>query len=264
MSSRFVALLLLLAVLSLLTAPSARGQSVVYPDDPGYEKFRRSEKDTLDALQRNPSRAMAFRLLLAQRRLREAQLMISKDKLQLVPGALMDYQEVIQGIISFLGTLPVESNESAGYFQTIEAARLRHQDVLKQLSRRVPADLHPSIEAALASSQQLRLLPLGSPFGEASSTEGSTLVRGSQVFIQEPAAPMERALEEGQPESPIYPAGTTKREILQPPETPQPSTPEDILGHSLRPTETHTRGTRRPGDTHPRPRAREPIRSRDR
>jgi hypothetical protein len=264
MNMRFIVFASLLTVLSLHTVPSASGQSVVYPDDPGYEKFRRSEQDTLDALHRHPSRALAFRLLVAQRRLREAQLMTAKDKYPLVPALLKDYQETIQGITSFLGTLPLRPNESAGYFQTIEVARLRHQEVLKLLSRRVPADLLPSVEAALASSQKLRLLSLDSPLGEAGPTGRSAFSRGSHVSIQEPTAPVAEAQEESQPESPLYPAGTKRREILQPPETPPSSSPDDFLGHRLSPSETHTRGTRRPGDTHPRPRAREPIRHGDR
>ncbi len=186
--------------------------------------------------------------------------MISKNKLQYVPRVLKDYQEAIKGIVSFLESLPLGADGSRGYFQTIEASRLRHQEILKQLARRAPSELTPSVEAALASSQQLRLLPLGSAFGEAGSAEDSDLARGSHVSRQEPEAPQERALEEGQPESPLYPAGTTRREILEPPETPKPTKPEDTLGHRLRPHEIHTRGTRRPDSSHPRPRAREPIR----
>ena len=70
----------------LLNVPFAFGQSLSYPDQPDYEAFRRTEIETLAALitQEDPYRALTFRLLMSQRRLREAQLMVVKEKFQLI------------------------------------------------------------------------------------------------------------------------------------------------------------------------------------
>lgn len=260
-AASFVALLM---GISLGLAPLALGQSVAYPDNPDYVDFRRSEQDTLEAMQNNPSRALTFRLLVAQRRLREAQLMAAKGKFQLVPGLLNDYQETVKSIEAFLETLPFGPGEAAGYYQTIESSRVHHGEVLKQLARRVPSELHPSIEASLASSQRLRLMPVGPSDGEAASPEGAGLTGRGEVSTYGPMAPVEPSVEGGQPERPLYPSGTTEKEYEQAPETSPGYAPEDTLGHRLRPSETHTRGTRRPDDTHPRPRAREPIRGGER
>lgn len=244
-------------------APVAFGQSVAYPDDSAYGDFRQSEQDTLAALQNNPSRALTFRLLMAQRRLREAQLMASKGKFQLLPGLLNDYQETVKAIETFLEELPLGA-QAAGYYQTLESSRVRHQEVLQGLARRAPSELHPSIEASLAASQRLRLMPAGLSNGEPGAPQEAGLTSQGGITTQEYLVPVEPSAEAGQPESPQYPAGATVREFEQPPETPRDYTPDETLGHRLRPSETHTRGTRRPGDTHPRPRAREPIRREER
>ncbi len=258
------ALVILLVGWSLASASHAFGQAMSYPDEPGYEQFRSSERRTLRGLAGGPSRALAFRLLMCQRRLREAQLMIAKGKVQLAAQPLKDYQETVEGITTLLKTSRLEPEELAGYHQSLEAARLHHQELLKRLTKRTAApDLKPSLQAALASSARLRLLGLESPENLSGSPSSATTGR-SRATLLSPVPPTEGALEEHQPVSPLAPAGTSPEEILLPPETPQPRSPEDVLGRRLRPNRPHPRGTRRPDDPHPRPRAREPIRSHER
>lgn len=244
-------------------APASFSQSVTYPDDASYSEFRQSEQDTLAALQNNPSRALTFRLVIAQRRLREAQLMAAKGKFQFLPGLLNDYQATVKSIEAFLAALPL-GVQAAGYYQTMESSRVRHQEVLKDLARTAPAELHPSIEASLASSRRLRLMPVGPSPGESGAPEGAGPANQGRISTQEYLVPVEPSAEAGQPESPQYPAGSTEREYQQPAETAPDYSPDATLGRRLRPSETHTRGTRRPDDSHPRPRAREPIRSEER
>ncbi|MDA2916336.1 hypothetical protein MYX64_05770, partial [Nitrospinae bacterium AH_259_B05_G02_I21] len=111
------ALLLGSLALSVLFAFS---QSLSYPDQPDYEAFRRAELETLATLsQEDPSRALTFRLLMSQRRLREAQLMSVKEKFQLVPPALEAYGEAIQGVMETLQTLPREALTAAGAYWSI-------------------------------------------------------------------------------------------------------------------------------------------------
>ena len=263
MKRRFLPLVALLVGWSCLNTAGALGQSISYPDSPSYEKFRRSELDTLQAISNDPSRALTYRLLISQRRLREAQLMIAKGKLNLVPSLLKDYQETVKGIRDFLNTLPLNSMALAGYYQTVEATRARQEELLKHMAKIVPTDLHPSIEAALAASQQLR------SFSPAALSEGFRSQKASPAgsrpaSLQGPTSRTGTAVTETQPEVPVSPEGVPKYEILQPKETPRPLTPDEALGRRLRPFEPHTRGTRRPNDTQPRPRAREPIRRRDR
>jgi hypothetical protein len=120
--------------------------------------------------------------------------------------------------------------------------------------REVPVDLHPAIESAMATSQQLRVHLVGTLPGEAGSTDaGQTGTR--RATIQEPLSPEEAASAEIQPLQPLYPESATGAEIRQPPKTIRPLTPQE--GRRLRPGETDPRGTRRPGDTSPRPRARD-------
>lgn len=248
-----------LLVLSLAGGTDALAQTVSYPDDPGYEKFRRNEQETLEALQGQPFRNLSFRLLMCQRRLREAQLMIVKGKPEQVPLLLKDYQETVEGVTAFLQDLPVGPEESADYFRAVDLARRRHQEVLNSLARKAPSDLHPPIETALASTQQLRILSMGATGEEVGSSEAG--IGGTRrARIQEPVLPQEPTSGEIERQEPLYPESATRKEILQPPETPRPLTPNERFGHRLRPGEVHPRGTRRRDDSHPRPRAREPER----
>lgn len=259
MNRRVLSFAAVILGLALLEAPLALGQSVSYPDAQDYQQFRRQELDTLQALSKDPSRAITFRLLMAHRRLRESQLMVAKEKLNLVPGLLKDYQETIQGIRDYLQTIPTDLSVSVGYNQTIKETMDRQRALLQTMARRVPTDLHPSIESALEISHKLEVVSIRTPLGQAAPSSGS-LTRTRGTTFQTPIAPEQTGVQAQSPETPLLPPGTTRQEVLEPP-APEPApTPDDTLGRRLRPGETHTRGTRRPDDTHPRPRAREPYR----
>lgn len=239
----------------VLNVPFAFGQSLSYPDQPDYEAFRRTELETLAALtQEDPYRALTFRLLMSQRRLREAQLMVLKEKFQLVPPALEAYGEAIQGVMETLQTLPREALAAVGAYSSIDVTGHRQKELLQTIASRVPQGLNPAVQDALAASQQLLLLTGGGRAQEAGlSTEG--FGRKHSATIQEPLA-SEEALAEEEGISPLSPAASPKVKILQP-AGPPPPTPEQSLGRRLRPFEPRIRGLRRPGTTHPRPRSRE-------
>lgn len=247
----------------VLSASNALGAPLSYPDDPGYEEFRRSEAKTLEALANNPARALSYRLLLAQRRLREAQLMAVKGKYSLVPPTLNAYQDTIQEALENLKELQGDPQRLASLYKTVSGASQSQQGLLKSLAKRIPPELNPSLEEAMATSRQLREVVLGTSSFPGAPTPKGGITGKQSATIKEPLLPKESALEETQPTTPLGPAATSKVKTLQPAVS-QPRTPDDILGHRLRPLETHPRGTRRPGDTHPRPRARDPIRPRDR
>lgn len=240
----------------VLSVPFAFGQSLSYPDQPDYEAFRRTEIETLAALtQEDPYRALTFRLLMSQRRLREAQLMVLKEKFQLVPPTLEAYGEAIQGVMETLQALPREALAAAGAYQSVEATGHRQQELLQTIARRAPQELNPAVEAALAASQQLRLFGEGMTRAPEAGLSTEGFGRKHSATIQEPLA-SEGALAEEEGISPLSPAASPKVKILQP-AAPPPPTPEQSLGRRLRPFEPRIRGLRRPGTTHPRPRSRE-------
>lgn len=200
----------------LLNVPFAFGQSLSYPDQPDYEAFRRTEIETLAALitQEDPYRALTFRLLMSQRRLREAQLMVVKEKFQLVPPALEAYREEIQGVMETLQTLPREALTAAGAYPSIDVTGHSQKELLQTIASRVPQELSPAVQDALAASQQLLLLTGGGRAQEAGlSTEG--FGGKHSATIQEPLA-SEEALEEEEGISPLSPAASPKVKILQP------------------------------------------------
>ncbi|MDA2916808.1 hypothetical protein MYX64_08230, partial [Nitrospinae bacterium AH_259_B05_G02_I21] len=227
-----------------------------YPDQPDYEAFRRTEIETLAALtQEDPYRALTFRLLMSHRRLREVQLMVLKEKFQLVPPALEAYGEAIQRVMENLQTLPREALTAAGAYWSIEVTGHHQMELLQTIASRVPQGLNPAVQDALAASQQLRLFGEGMTRAPEArlSTEG--FGRRHSATIEEPLAP-EEALSEEEGISPLSPAATPKVKILQPAVLP-PRTPDQAFGRRLRPFERRIRGLRRPGSTHPRPRSRE-------
>jgi hypothetical protein len=245
-----------------LAVPSAFGQALSYPDKPDYEAFRRTELETLDSLsQEDPSRALSFRLLMSQRRLREAQLMIVKEKFELVPPALEAYGEAVQGVMEALQTLPEETLIDQGVYQSVEAAGQRQQKIIQNLARPAREGLSQAVEAALAASQQLRLFAEGRIRAPEARPPSEGLGVRRSVTIEEPVTP-EEALAKEEGIEPLSPEATPKVKIL-PPAAPPPRRPEESFGRRLRPFEPETRGLRRPGTTHPRPRARERERRRD-
>ena len=251
---RFVQLTIALLISWLaLNVPFAFGQSLSYPDEAGYEDLRRTEMETLDTLAQDHYRALAFRLLIAQRRLREAQLMIVKEKYHLVPAVLEAYRETIQEAMKTIQKLPISALNSAVYYQSIESIGIHQQELLRNMAQRVPPELDHSIQSSLSESRKLLVPSVWRPVpGARGSTQSLTGKRSAS--IQEPLSPQEGVSEASQPITPLGPAATPRGEFFLPGGESRPLAPEE--NRRLRPGETHPRGTRRPGDTHPRPRAR--------
>lgn len=238
-----------------LGVPFAFSQPLSYPDRPDYEAFRRAELETLAAIsQEDPRRALTFRLLLSQRRLRETQLMVIKQKFDLVPPTLEAYGEAVKGFMEALQTFPRDTLIASGAYQSAGALGHRQQKLIQRIARRIPQELNPAVEAALDASQQLRLITARAVTPQArQSTE--SLGGKHSATIEEPLAP-EEALSEDEGVEPLGPAATPKEKFLQP-AGPPPRRPEQSLGRRLRDFEPRVRGTRRPETTHPRPRSRE-------
>jgi hypothetical protein len=180
--------------------------------------------------------------------------MVVKEKFQLVPPALEAYGEAIQGVMETLQTFPREALTAAGAYPSIDVTGHHQKKLLQTIASRVPQELNPAVQDALAASQQMLLLTGGGRAQEAGlSTEG--FGGKHSATIQEPLA-SEEALAEEEGISPLSPAASPKVKILQP-AGPPARTPEQSLGRRLRPFEPRPRGLRRPGTTHPRPRSRE-------
>ena len=226
-----------------LNVPFAFGQSLSYPDEAGYEDLRRTEMETLDTLAQDHYRALAFRLLIAQRRLREAQLMIVKEKYHLVPAVLEAYRETIQEAMETIQKLPISALNSAVYYQSIESIGIHQQELLRNMAQRVPPELDHSIQSSLSESRKLLVPSVWRPVpGARGSTQRVTGKRSAT--IQEPLSPL----------TPLGPAATPRGELFLPGGESRSLPPE--RNRRLRPGETYRRGTRRSGDTQSRPRGR--------
>lgn len=135
----------------------------ILPDHPLY-RLKMIRDRIWGFLIRDPLKKAEWCLLMADKRIWAAQMLIEKGKFDLAVSTATKAEKYLERAVSRTYQAETMGKGDKVFFEKIAKACLKHEEVLKEVSQKIPEDLKPVIEKILeyprnAREKILRLLP---------------------------------------------------------------------------------------------------------